>query len=64
MQKDVMLPASIGPDAYSDSFFKQKYLMANAVDAKGNILDAFGNPFTYDSVSGKVRATTEGYASW
>lgn len=64
IEKDMMLPARIGTDVYSESIFKHKYLMANAVDAKGNILDAFGNPFLYDSVSGKVRATTEGYENW
>jgi Tfp pilus assembly protein PilE len=64
IQKDVLFPARIGPNPYSGSFFKQKYLMANAVDAKGNKLDAFGNPFLYDSESGKVRPTTEGYENW
>ena len=58
LEKDALLPV------LDDSLFSQKYLMANAVDAKGNILDAFGNPFTYDFVSGKVRTTTEGYERW
>jgi competence protein ComGC len=64
IEKDVMLPARIGTDLYSESIFKQKYLMANAVDAKGNILDAFGNTFQYDSVSGRVRTATKGYEEW
>ena len=58
MEKDVMLRVR------GDTFFKQKYLLANAVDAKGNIIDAFGNPFAYDPASGRVRATTKGYESW
>lgn len=58
MEKDVLLPVG------SDSLFNQKYLTATAVDAKGNILDAFGNPFTYDFASGKVRTTTAGYERW
>jgi type II secretory pathway pseudopilin PulG len=61
VEKNVILPARIGSDAYTGSVFNQKYLMPNAVDGKGNILDAFGNPFTYDSRKGEVKATTEGY---
>lgn len=58
MEKDVLLPVG------SDSLFNQKYLTANAIDTKGNILDAFGNPFIYDFVSGKVRTATAGYERW
>jgi competence protein ComGC len=64
VEKDFMLPARIGSDSFSGSFFKQKYLMSNAVDAKGNIIDSFENPFFYDPKSGKVRSTTEGYERW
>jgi type II secretory pathway pseudopilin PulG len=64
IDKNVMLPARIGSDPYSGSIFKQKYLMMNAVDAAGNILDAFGNPFTYNSAAGEVRSGTKGYETW
>ena len=64
IEKNVMLPARIGADIYTGSFFKQKYLMANAVDAKGNLLDAFGNPFTYDPNGGEVKSSTKGCDIW
>jgi len=64
IEKSVMLPARIGSDPYSDSFFKRKYLMANSVDEKGNIIDAFGNCFIYDPVRGEVKSSTKGYETW
>jgi type II secretory pathway pseudopilin PulG len=63
-EKKVMLPARIGADRYSGSFFDQTYLMSQAEDSQGNILDAFGHPFAYDPLKGEVRATTEGYENW
>ena len=64
IEKNVMLPAKIGSDPYTGSILDQKYLMLNAVDEKGNILDAFGNAFLYDNFRGEVRATTKGYETW
>lgn len=64
MEKEVMLPARVGSDAFTGSIFKHKYLMHNAVDEEGNILDAFGNRFQYDPKTGEVRTTTKGYEKW
>ena len=64
IEKEVILPARIGNDPYTGSIFKDKYLMAHAVDSKGNLIDAFGNPFTYDLRKGEVRTTTKGYETW
>jgi type II secretory pathway pseudopilin PulG len=64
IEKNVLLPARIGPATFNSSIFKKKYLMANAVDAQGNILDAFGSPFTYDFPAGEVRSGTKGYERW
>ncbi len=64
IEKDVMLPARIGKDPYSGSIFKQKYLTQQSLDAKGNIVDPFGEPFTYDPIQGKVRTTTKRYETW
>jgi len=64
MEKKVMLPGRIGPGPYSDSFFDEHYLLKNAVDEKGNKLDAFGNPFFYDHNLGSVRTTTQNYETW
>ncbi len=64
IEKSVMLPARIGADQYSGSFFKQKYLTVNVVDEKGNILDAYGNYFCYDPVRGEVRSSTKGCDLW
>jgi len=64
IEKNVMLPARVGADQYSGSFFKQKYLTANIVDKKGNMLDAFGNYFCYDPVRGEVRSSTKGCDIW
>ena len=64
IEKEVILPARIGNDPYTGSLFRDKYLMAHAVDSKGNRIDAFGNPFVYDLRKGEVRATTKGYENW
>ena len=64
LEKNVMLPARIGSDPYSDSFFKRKYLMTNSIDAQGNLVDAFGNFFYYDPVRGEVKSSTEGCETW
>jgi type II secretory pathway pseudopilin PulG len=64
MEKKVMLPGRIGSGAYDGSFIEQRYLLKNAVDAEGNKVDAFGNPFSYDPLKGEVRSTTKGYDNW
>jgi type II secretory pathway pseudopilin PulG len=64
IEKEVILPARIGNDPYTGSLFKDKYLIEHAVDSKGNLLDAFGNPFIYDLRKGEVRTTTKGYETW
>jgi type II secretory pathway pseudopilin PulG len=64
LEKQVMIPAQIGADPYTGSIFNQKYLMQQAVDAQGHILDSFGNPYSYDAVQGEVRATTKGFEMW
>jgi Tfp pilus assembly protein PilE len=64
MERNVVLPARVGPNAYTGSMFRHKYLMPHAVDEKGNALDAFGNRFKYDSREGVVRASTAGYEDW
>jgi hypothetical protein len=64
MEKKIRLPVSSRRGRYQDPFFDQKYLTANAVDAKGELLDAFGNPFQYEPVSGVVRSTTKECENW
>jgi hypothetical protein len=64
VEKDVILPARIGKDSYTGSTFQQKYLIQQAMDEKGNMLDPFGNLFIYDSILGEVRTTTKGYETW
>jgi len=63
IEKKVMLPARIG-GGYTGSIFKESYLMKNAVDAEGNKVDAYGNPFHYDPQRGEVRSSTKGYENW
>jgi competence protein ComGC len=63
IDKKVMLPARIG-GGYTGSIFKESYLMKNAVDAEGNKVDAYGNPFLYDPQRGEVRSSTKGYENW
>lgn len=64
LEKDVILPARIGSDPYTGSFFKEKYLTALAQDAKGNILDPFGRGYVYDDARGEVKSSTKGYEQW
>ena len=63
-EKEIMLPARIGSNLYSGSIFNRKYLVPNAVDQKGHILDAFGNRFQYNPVNAEVKASTKGYEDW
>lgn len=64
LEKKVLLPGRVGVDQYSGSLYDQKYLKAQMVDDKGNILDAFENPFLYDPVRGEVKSTTKDYDTW
>lgn len=64
IEKKVMLPARIGSDAYTGSIYEHSYLIVNALDSEGNILDPFGNRFIYDPRTGEVRTSTEGYEQW
>jgi competence protein ComGC len=64
MERKVLLPGRIGSSAYNGSIFDEHYLLKNAIDAEGNKLDAFGNPFLYDNVRGEVKSTTQGYENW
>lgn len=43
---------------------KYEFLEGMAVDKEGNLLDTFGNPFTYDSKTGWVKSSSKGYESW
>lgn len=43
------------------TFFDPKYLEAYAVDAEGNVLDPFGQPYIYDPGNCTVRARSLGY---
>jgi type II secretory pathway pseudopilin PulG len=63
IDKNVILPARIGI-GYSGSFFKQKYLLANAVNDRGDVMDAYGNALAYDPTRGEVRSTTRGCETW
>ena len=64
IEEKVMLPGRIGADMYTSSFYKESYLMKNAVDSENNKLDAFGNLFKYDPYKGEVRTSTKGYEDW
>lgn len=64
MEKKVMLPGRIGGAPYSGSFFKQAYLLKNAMDDEGHKVDSFGNVFIYDKATGEVRSTTKGFEGW
>lgn len=62
---NVLLPSRMGQDPFSGSLFlDEKYLIAQALDAQGHLVDAFGNRYTYDPVRGVVRTSTKGYESW
>ena len=51
------LPTGSGPVKY-------KYIEGMAVDKDGNLLDTFGNPFTYESRTGWVKSSTKSHESW
>lgn len=42
----------------------RKYLHGMSANEKGELLDPFGNPYSYDYVSGWVRSSTPGYEYW
>lgn len=65
VENDVLFPARSGTNPFSDPIFlNEKYLIGQAQDAHGHLLDAFGNRYAYDSVQGDVRASTKGYERW
>ena len=65
IENNVLLPARIGKDTTSGSvILDEKYLEAQALDAQGRLVDAFGNQYTYDPVLGEVRTSTKGYERW
>jgi type II secretory pathway pseudopilin PulG len=65
IENTVLLPARIGKDTSSGPvFLDEKYLDAQALDAEGRLVDAFGNLYTYDPVCGEVRTSTKGYERW
>ena len=65
IEKDVLFPARSGTDPSSGTvFFNEKYLLPQARDAEGYLIDAFGNRYAYDPVRGEVKAATKGYERW
>lgn len=42
----------------------REYLIAQATDTEGNLLDPFGNRYRYDPATGAVTSSTKGYESW
>jgi competence protein ComGC len=65
IENTVLLPARIGKDTPSGPvFLEEKYLEAQALDAEGRLVDAFGNLYTYDPVCGEVRTSTKSYERW
>lgn len=61
-EKKVLMPAN--KESFSGSILDDRYLLPNAVDAEGNITDAFGSPYVYDPGNGTVRSGTSGYENW
>ncbi len=47
-----------------DTFFSGEYLRNQAIDAKGNLLDPFGNQYQYNPKDGTVLSGTQGYETW
>ncbi len=45
-------------------FFEEEYIRGLKLDEEGNILDPFGNPYSYDPQTGKIRSQTPGYEAW
>jgi competence protein ComGC len=65
IEKNVMLPSRMGPGPFEDPIFlDEKYLVAQAQDTHGHLVDAFGNIYDYDPVRGQVKASTKGYERW
>jgi len=65
IENDVLFPARIGKEPSAGPIFlDEKYLVKQAQDAEGYLVDAFGNRYAYDPVRGEVRASTKGYESW
>ena len=65
VEKDVLLPARSGIDPFSGPIFlDEKYLIQQAQDKEGYLVDAFGNRYAYDPVRGEVKAATKGYERW
>jgi competence protein ComGC len=65
IENDVLIPARIGKNQYTGPiFFNEKYLVAQAQDEQGRLVDSFGNLYAYDPVRGQVRTSTKGYESW
>ena len=65
IEDDVLFPARSGKKPDSGSIFlDEKYLVKQAQDAEGHLVDAFGNRYAYDPVRGEVRTSTKGYESW
>lgn len=65
IEMDVLLPARSGRDPASGPLFlDEKYLIRQAQDAEGHLLDAFGNRYVYNPVRGEVKSATKGYESW
>lgn len=63
MEKKLLQPGRTG-DEYGGSVFDDRYLLPNAVDGQGNVIDVFGNPYRYDAEQGSVASTSEGYDGW
>ncbi len=65
IENDVLFPARSGAATASGPIFlDEKYLVKQAQDADGHLVDAFGNRYAYDPVRGEVKASTKGYESW
>ena len=65
IEESVMLPSRRGPDPSSGSIFlDEKYLVAQALDAQGRLVDPFGSYYAYNPVLGAVKASTRGYENW
>lgn len=47
-----------------DTFFTGEYLNAQRVNAEGNPIDPFGNPYRYKMQHGIVSSETKGYVTW
>lgn len=62
-------PASLAELANSEYSFEgenisRPYLELQPINKKGEIVDPFGRPYTYDSGTGWVRSRTSGYEFW